>query len=238
MIDYRERLSRLSEGQLQSLANQLFVNEEGRTQLVAFVVAGRAVSDQDLRSHCKEHLPDYMLPHRFERVDALPLTATGKIDRRQLQYPVLERTPVAHASSSDGHMQPLAGEGSDSVSADSATYQSIVGRLTEVWSEVLQMEGILPDDDYFELGGDSIANLQIIARCASHDLHFGPADLLQNPTIDLLARWLLQTTLASVDSDSTEATSAEPSNSNSQDNSVDETKKSEVLRVLNLGRDN
>lgn len=230
MIDFTERLSRLSPHQLSELANQLLRQTEGRDQLVAFVVARSSVAEQELRSYCKQRLPDYMLPQRFELVDALPLTSTGKVDYKQLQATLLPSRgratqPAGEAAAADTIEQNQASE---------ISYDTLVARLTAVWCEVLQMDRILPDDDYFELGGDSIANLQIIARCAKFDIHFGPADLLQNPTIDLLARWLEQTTLQEATQPSVPPAEGEEA----ADATIDEGTKSEMLRVLNLGRDN
>lgn len=224
MTDFSDRLSRLSDAQLRVLAGQLVEPENVRTHLVAYVVVDESVQDQQLRDHCKQQLPDYMLPQRFETVETLPLTATGKVDYRKLQ--------TAEQSSPAGRPDPdVAGADSKAESTDAASYDTLVTQLTEVWCDVLQMDRIFPEDDYFELGGDSISNLQIIARCAKFDIHLSPADILQNSTIELLARSLERKAPTPAE------LSAAPS-PDAADVELDLKTKSEMLRVLNLGREN
>lgn len=242
MTDFETRLSRLTNSQLSELASQLSQRENARTQLVAFVVQNAPLPEEDLREHCKKHLPDYMLPQRIEVLEQLPLTTTGKVDVKKL-----------HASSTSSLVERKKPETPRELKSDSTSsrgddlYGSLVSQLTQVWCEVLQMDRILPDDDYFELGGDSIANLQIIARCAKIDMHFGPADLLQNPTIAQLARWLEGTTLTTQTANHSPDDASSPADrdlskgadsSERKQSNPDESAKSEVLRVLNLGRDN
>lgn len=233
MIDFTQRLSRLSNGQLSELSNRLVQRGDGRDQLVAFVVASGSVEEQDLRTFCKQCLPDYMLPQRIEWVDELPMTTTGKVDYRQLR----EVLPQAREQQSRAADTQIPGEPEVANGAHEASYTSVVSRLTEIWCDVLQMDRILPGDDYFELGGDSISNMQIIARCAKFDIHFGPSDLLQNPTIELLARWLQHTTIPTGGSSPLQAEPRPDKAIEPDTASVDDDTRAEMLRVLNLGRD-
>jgi amino acid adenylation domain-containing protein len=58
--------------------------------IVAYVVCKADVDFEDLKRHAKEVLPDYMVPHRFEQLDRIPLTANGKADRKALPEPLIE----------------------------------------------------------------------------------------------------------------------------------------------------
>lgn len=227
---FRDRLSRLTNDQLQELALKLERSEGSRTQLVAFITTEVALDPAAMRAYCTEHLPDYMLPQRFETIAELPRTNTGKVDTHALQRMSL---PINYPPGSNP--QPAQTVSSSAQDAEQAAgtppYDLLVERITAVWRDVLDMDRILPDDDYFELGGDSISNLQIIARCAKQDIHFGPVDLLQNPTVALLARWLVQTQPGEGDVKE----DASEQNSEIESPQADATK-AEMLRVLNLGR--
>jgi amino acid adenylation domain-containing protein len=61
--------------------------------IVAYLVCGPEVRIEGLKRHLRRHLPDYMVPHHFERIDALPLTPSGKADRKALPEPVLHAPP-------------------------------------------------------------------------------------------------------------------------------------------------
>jgi amino acid adenylation domain-containing protein len=111
----------------------------GDKRLVAYTVAaaaGRAPGADELRRHLKERLPEYMIPSAFVALDALPLTPSGKIDRRRLPSP-------------DG-ARPDAGRG---YVAPRTTLEKM---LAEMWQSVLRVSEVGIEDNFFELGGDSI----------------------------------------------------------------------------------
>jgi amino acid adenylation domain-containing protein len=116
-------------------------------RLVAYTVhAGAAPAPAALREHVARALPAVMVPAVFVAVPALPMTATGKLDRRALP----EATPAPRAP-----VRPdVPADGDD-------------GALTlirEIWQEVLRVGDIRPDDDLFDLGGHSLTITQIISR--------------------------------------------------------------------------
>ncbi|MEZ3180693.1 amino acid adenylation domain-containing protein [Streptomyces pimonensis] len=137
---------------------------EGR--LLAFVTtrrgAGRPVAGE-VRRHLTGLLPSYMVPARITSVDALPLTGTGKVDRPAL----LAADPGAvsggpDTSSGDGRTPPA-----------TATER----RLAAIWCAVLRVTAVCREDDFFELGGDSLLVLEVFARLAERA---GP---LPRPTV-------------------------------------------------------
>lgn len=67
---------------------------ESVTLIVAYLVCRPEVQIEGLKQHLRRHLPDYMVPHHFERIDALPLTPSGKADRKALPEPVLQVQPA------------------------------------------------------------------------------------------------------------------------------------------------
>nr|WQM80037.1 non-ribosomal peptide synthetase [Streptomyces sp.] len=104
-----------------------------------------------LRAHLRGTLPDYMLPARFRYVDALPLTGTGKVDRRRLD---------ASAPDTD----------TTAATAEAPPATPTEHRLARIWSEVLGVARVGREDDFFALGGDSILVLEVFARLEkTHD---------------------------------------------------------------------
>lgn len=136
-------------------------------QLVAHVVAPPELSVADLRAHLAERLPEHMVPARFVRLAALPLTATGKTDRE-----VLALLPGAELRLGPV-FEPPRDEREEALAAS--------------WREVLQRDPVGIHDSYFALGGDSIQAIQVAARLEARGLRLRIQDLFQHPTIATLA---------------------------------------------------
>jgi amino acid adenylation domain-containing protein len=146
-------------------------DRRGEHDLVAYVVFRRAVLASELRAFVGKTLPDQMVPSAFIGLDALPLTAHGKIDRARLPPPhpraALEdraarppRTPTARA-------------------------------LAEIWCDVLRLADAHLDDDFFEMGGHSMRAIQLFARIEEVFGRRLPVSLLvEEPTLGGLARVL------------------------------------------------
>ncbi|MER6796953.1 amino acid adenylation domain-containing protein, partial [Amycolatopsis mediterranei] len=131
-------------------------------RLVAYVVTTAGTAD--LRAWLQRDLPDYMVPSAFVTLDALPLSANGKVDRRALPEPAAE--PMA------GYVPPR---------TDTERV------LAEVWAEVLGVPGVGVEDNFFELGGDSILSIQVVSRARRHGLALTPRDLFAHQTVAALA---------------------------------------------------
>ncbi|WP_107046756.1 non-ribosomal peptide synthetase [Streptomyces albus] len=120
----------------------------GRRQLVAHLVpehaagaapgAGTAVAD--VRAAVRELLPGYMVPHHFLFVDAVPLSANGKVDRSALPAPWAGPEPQEQTAPRDG----------------------LEDRLMRMWTAVLERDDFGVDDNFFELGGDSLHAVRIL----------------------------------------------------------------------------
>ena len=119
----------------------------GAKRLVAYVVAVAAESAPStgvLRAFLQERLPDYMIPSAFVFLDALPLTANGKVDRRALPAP--------------DRMRP------DLQEAFVAPRSQSEELVASIWGNVLGVERIGVYDSFFELGGHSLLVVQIVSR--------------------------------------------------------------------------
>jgi amino acid adenylation domain-containing protein len=118
----------------------------GDTRLVAYLVADREVvpTVSALHHFLKQTLPDYMVPSAFVVLDALPLTPSGKIDRRALPTPAPTRPELAEAF----------------VAPRSATEEVVAG----IWATVLGVEQVGVHDNFFDLGGHSLMAVQVMSR--------------------------------------------------------------------------
>ncbi|MFG2481257.1 amino acid adenylation domain-containing protein [Streptomyces virginiae] len=119
----------------------------GEPRLVAYWVSGgaeRADSTTELREHLGRTLPAYMLPNVFARLDRLPLTLNGKVDRRALPAPEAVRPDL----------------GGDFEAAGTPVEKA----LAEIWADVLSVDRVGLDDDFFDLGGHSMLATQVVAR--------------------------------------------------------------------------
>jgi amino acid adenylation domain-containing protein len=141
----------------------------GERRLVAFlaVAEGERPTVAGLRAFLGECLPEHMVPAAFELVDALPLTAHGKTDRAAL----LAR-PRSGAESGGEHVAPR-------TPAEAA--------LAEVWREVLRVERVGVDDNFFALGGDSILSLRVVSGARERGLALSLPQLFRHQTVASLA---------------------------------------------------
>jgi aryl carrier-like protein len=138
--------------------------------LVGYIAApeGTGESMSGLRTKLREELPDYMVPAQILRLDALPRTQNGKVDRKALPRPdparaLPERVPAPPQT-------PLE------------------AKLATIWRDVLQIGEVGIHDNLLALGADSIDLFRIAARTRDQGLGLGAAHLMRHPTIAELAR--------------------------------------------------
>jgi iturin family lipopeptide synthetase A len=142
-------------------------NNPGDKSLVAYVVPQQTANISKLRQFLKAKLPEYMIPNAFVILESLPLTANGKIDRRALPLPDLE------LSRSVSYIAPR-----------NSTEQAIA----DIFTQVLQVEKVGINDNFFEMGGNSLKATQVISRLReTFSLEFPQRRLLKQPTVAELA---------------------------------------------------
>ncbi|MEO6462081.1 MAG: amino acid adenylation domain-containing protein, partial [Candidatus Eisenbacteria bacterium] len=150
----------------------------GEKQLVAWVVPeGEGRFDPvALRDVLRGRLPAYMQPGAWQILDALPLTANGKLDRAALPDPGAAAAAGATAAG-DASLQGGAG----------ALRTPAEVELARIWREVLRLDQVAPDDDFFALGGDSILGIQVLSRARAAGYALEPVQLFSSPTLRALA---------------------------------------------------
>ncbi|HEY0735729.1 MAG TPA: amino acid adenylation domain-containing protein, partial [Herpetosiphonaceae bacterium] len=149
-------------------------NPEPRTQNLEddsdgsrLLVAQGAPGSSELRSFLLNRLPEYMVPAAFVFLEALPLTAHGKVDRKALPAPDTARPDLAETFAAPQTATEI--------------------QLAAIWASVLRREQVGIHDNFFALGGDSILSIQIIARANQAGLRLTPRQLFQHQTVASLA---------------------------------------------------
>jgi len=138
----------------------------GTPRLVAYLPGAAAPGPAEVRAFLGEHLPDHMLPSRVIRLDELPLTSSGKLDRRALPEPGPQRPELGGLVAPRSPVEEV---------------------LAGVWAQVLGVDRVGVDDDFFALGGDSILAMRIAARARQAGLAVSPQALFGHPTVAALA---------------------------------------------------
>ena len=136
---------------------------EGGLQLVGYVT-GAAASDE-LRAWLREALPDYMVPAQVLVLEAMPLSANGKLDRKALPEP----------------------DPSQRLRPYRAPTSAAERTLAPLWQRLLGVERVGLDDNFFELGGDSILSLQLVNQARQAGLEIAPRQVFELPTLAALA---------------------------------------------------
>ncbi|HZI10034.1 MAG TPA: condensation domain-containing protein, partial [Myxococcus sp.] len=139
----------------------------GNPRLVAYCTHPDAAPDAaSLRAFLKQRLPEYMVPAAFLALDAFPLTSNGKVDRKALPTPELS----ALASTYEAPATPTEEQ------------------LAMLWTEVLQVERVGRQDDFFALGGHSLLATQVVSRVRkTFDVELPLRALFEAPTLATLA---------------------------------------------------
>ena len=141
----------------------------GDRRLLGYVVAqpGSAPDFGELRRFLEVRLPAYMVPSSFTVLDALPLNANGKLDYGRLPAPDTTRP----------------GPAGDYLEPQSPVQQQLAGII----AAVIGLSAISVQDNFFEVGGDSILAIQVVARAREAGLQLSPYDLFAHPTVAALA---------------------------------------------------
>ena len=146
-----------------------FQRPSGDRRLAAYVVGekGRELAVAELRGFLACRLPDFMIPAAFSLLDALPLMPNRKVDRAALAEPVWSLRAIAQAY----------------IAPRSAAERQLAG----IWQDVLEQEQIGIHDDFFELGGDSLAAMRMVVQAKKAGLALQVSQVFRHPTIEALA---------------------------------------------------
>ncbi|KAF9947295.1 hypothetical protein BGZ65_008930, partial [Modicella reniformis] len=169
-IELEEIEARLVDHTMVDKAAVIAMGEGNDKRLVAYVIA--KPDDQlvhSLRTHLSSSLPEYMVPAAIVRLDALPLNSNGKLDRKALPAP---------DSSAFARLEYEEPQG------------EIESRVAHIWAELLHLDRVSRNDNFFALGGHSLLAVQLIERLRRTGLTLSVSALFKTPTLSILAESL------------------------------------------------
>ena len=141
--------------------------EPEEQRLVAYYLAPQPIPHAELVATASAELPAFLVPTHFVHLDEFPLTPNGKVDRTALPNIGQDRPDLEQAYLAPRNPTEIA--------------------LAKIWEEVLRVEQVGVQDNFFDLGGDSIAAIQIIARANGAGLLLTPSQLFDTLTVEKLA---------------------------------------------------
>ncbi|MGY4575248.1 non-ribosomal peptide synthetase [Bradyrhizobium sp. USDA 3256] len=142
--------------------------EDGIARLVAYYVASKPLTVADLRAHLAEELLESMIPTHYVRLERMPLTSNGKIDRSSLPEPTAENIQPAQVF----------------VAPSTETEKT----LAALWCQLLKLESIGRHDNFFELGGESLLVVRAVSRMRKiFGVDVQLRNLFERPTLAELA---------------------------------------------------
>ncbi|MDB5072252.1 MAG: albIV [Candidatus Eremiobacteraeota bacterium] len=142
--------------------------EDTDASLVGYYVSEKRLAVGDLRAYLSERLPEYMVPSYFIRLDAMPLTRNGKVDRKALPQPKGKRPDLA--------------------SAFAPPTNPVEAELAEMWARLLGQKQVGIHDNFFDLGGHSLLAARVMARVrTAFDVDVPVSRLFEVPTVAALA---------------------------------------------------
>jgi amino acid adenylation domain-containing protein len=146
-------------------------DREGEQRLVAYIITapGKTATVGELRRGLGRSLPDFMMPSSFVFLEEFPLLPNGKVDRRALPLPGMDRPvlPVPYAPPRD----------------------LVESTLTAIWMDVLQLERIGINDRFLDLGGDSLRASQILNRAMQQlGIQLSVSDVIRTETVAEMAQ--------------------------------------------------
>jgi amino acid adenylation domain-containing protein len=153
-------------------------DEGGEKRLLAYVVphTGQTLSSNELHTFLKDRLPEYMVPAAFVKLERMPLTSNGKIDRR-----ALPEAEIALAEAEGTYVAPRT---------------PLEDEVIAAWKQVLGLERIGVHDNFFQIGGHSLLATRVIILLRSKlGLNFSLRLLFENPTVEGMASALIETLL-------------------------------------------
>ncbi|MBJ2221755.1 non-ribosomal peptide synthetase, partial [Pseudomonas sp. MF7453] len=171
---------RIELGEIETRLNQLpgileavvLVREE---RLVAYFTENPqldALTVGEIRAHLVAQLPDYMVPVAFMKLDALPLTTNGKLDRKTLPVPDMAAVFTREYAAPQGEIETV---------------------LAQIWAEVLQVQRVGRRDHFFELGGHSLLAMRMVSQVRQRlGVELALGDLFANAELAAVAELLAQ----------------------------------------------
>ena len=147
---------------------QAFDDSNGGKYVAAFVTSDTEVDFEKLADFIGQSKPAYMIPAAFSQLDKIPLTANGKVDKRALKKPEITSTKKAGREPAD----------------------EVEEKFCDIFKEVLGIDKVYANDDFFSIGGSSISAAQAVVKCDAAGFNIVFNDFFENPSPQKLAHFV------------------------------------------------
>ena len=147
---------------------------DGKEVLCGYYVANKDVPEKTVKEYLRKYLPPYMVPTYIMRLDSMPYTINRKIDRKALPNPTVNSDIKSEAKK-------------ELSKKDIKKMNSNEEKILEIWKQVLNTENIGLDDNFFDIGGDSIAAINVQIEAVKYGLNIEYSDIFNFPTVRKLA---------------------------------------------------
>ena len=157
-------------------ASIVVTSESGDKEIWAYYVSTKEYKIQEIKNELVKELPDYMVPKRIMQLDSIPMTRSGKLDKKEL--PKIEIV-------------------SEFVYEEAQTIEEKV--LSEVLSQILNVQEVGRNDNFFELGGDSITAIRVISKIRERGYQLAVSDVMKDKVVSIIATKMKTNKVQSID---------------------------------------
>ncbi|OOM73624.1 linear gramicidin synthase subunit B [Clostridium puniceum] len=150
-------------------AVKVFENENGDKSMIAYIESKDVIPVSKVRQFLLKYLPDYMLPVGYVFLDKMPLTPTGKVNRKNLKEPIIDEVAVYN---------------------DFVPPNTVIEKfLANIWSELLGRQKVGIQDDFFELGGHSLIAMELASGIYNRfNVEISVSKIFEHSTISMLSK--------------------------------------------------
>lgn len=145
------------------------ISIDNKDVLCGYYVSKQDISEKSIKDFLRKYLPQYMIPSYIIRLDEMPYTINRKIDRKALPLP-------KQISKND-----------NSFTVDIEKLNSNEEKLIQIWKNILRLDNVSVNDNFFNIGGDSISAISLQIEALKYGINFDYADIFMHPTIKELA---------------------------------------------------
>jgi amino acid adenylation domain-containing protein/non-ribosomal peptide synthase protein (TIGR01720 family) len=145
----------------------IMISNNGNKEIIAYFVSNSVEDISQIRYQLSQKIPSYMIPHQFIKLDKIPLTINGKVDKDALPNP-------SDVNITSSVMNPPVNE--------------LETKLLDVWSKILNKKEIGTNSNFFELGGDSIKAIQLVSRAKQYGINIEVKDIFKYLNIENISK--------------------------------------------------
>ena len=150
---------------IQDVALFLYTDKNDEKKIASFYVANRKVSLNEIKALLKDKLTTYLIPNFIKQVEKIPLNQNGKININELEKLIIEK---------------------EEENNEMPKYEGLSKKIYNVFRDVINKDEIYPNDNFFEIGGDSLIAIKVITELQNENINITFSDLYKYPTINSL----------------------------------------------------